>query len=140
MSAENETIVRRFFDEVCNDRQLDVADELFVPDHVYHDPQIPGTQPGPEGMKQTIGTYQLAFPDAHWEVVEMLSAGDRVVTRWIGSGTHGGELMGIAPTGREVSVPGHWIHHVEDGRIVESWNVWDTLGILQQLGVVPSPG
>ncbi|MDX6380110.1 MAG: hypothetical protein QOI57_1134, partial [Rubrobacteraceae bacterium] len=50
MSAENETIVRRFFDEVCNDRQLDVADELFVPDHVYHDPQIPGTQPGPEGM------------------------------------------------------------------------------------------
>ena len=138
-TEENEAIVRRFFDEVCNGRQLDVADELFAPDHASHDPQIPGVQPGPEGMKQVIATYQQAFPDAHWEVVEMFSTGDRVVTRWIGSGTHGAELMGIAPTGMKVRVAGHWIHHIEDGRIVESWNVWDVLGMLQQLDVVPPP-
>jgi steroid delta-isomerase-like uncharacterized protein len=141
MSAEdNKTIVRRFFDEVCNARNLNVADELFAANHIYHDPSVPGAELGPDGMKQTISAYQRAFNDAHWAVEETIAAGeDKVVTRWTGKGTHTAELQGISPTGKKVTVPGIWIHRIAGGKIVESWNVWDTLGMLQQLGVVPPP-
>jgi steroid delta-isomerase-like uncharacterized protein len=143
MSAEeNKALAKRFFDDVCNARKLHVADELFSAGHTYTDPAIPGIPPGPEGQKVLIGTYQTAFPDAHWEVEEMLAAGDKVVTRWIGSGTHKAVLQGnppIPPTGKKVRVTGVWIHRISGGKIVETWNHWDMLGMLQQLGVIPSP-
>ena len=126
---QNKTLIRRFFDEICNGRKLTVADESFAKNHVYNDPQIPGAGRGPEGMKQVISTYQTAFPDAHWGVVEMFDAeNDLVVTRWIGSGTQKLELEGI------------YIHRIAGNKIVESWTVWDTLGMLQQLGVAPAIG
>ena len=141
MSAqENKVLVQRFFEEVCNARKLSMADELFSAEHIYQDPSIPGVPPGPVGMKQTIAVYQTSFPDVFWRVNEMLAADDKVVTRWTGSGTHQAELPGhppIPPTGRKVSVDGVWIHRIAGGKIVESWNVWDTLGMLQQLSVVP---
>ncbi len=85
--------------------------------------------------------HQTGFGDAKWTVHEVLDAGsDTVVTRWTGSGTHTGELLGIAPTGKSVNVDGIWIHRIADGKIVETWNVWDTLGMLQQLGVAPKLG
>lgn len=144
MSTEdNKAIVQRFFDEVCNARKLDVADELFSADHSYHDPSIPGVPPGPLGMKQTMAVYQTGFPDVFWRVDEMLVADDKVVTRWTGIGTHTAELPGtppIPPTGKKAAVSGVWIHQVAGGKIVASWNVWDTLGMLQQLGVVPALG
>ena len=132
-------LVKRFFDEVCNGRKLDVADQLFSATHVYHDPQSP-TGPGPQGMNQVIAAYHQGFADAHWTIDEMIPAGEgTVVTRWTGSGTHSGELLGIAPTRKPVKVPGIWIHRIAAGKIVESWNCWDTLGMLQQLGAVPKP-
>ncbi len=134
---QNETIIRRFFDEICNQRNLALADELFSANHAYHDPQIPA-EPGPEGIRQVISTYQTAFPDAHWHVEEMFAAGDVIVTRWKGTGTHKKELNGIPPTGKYVHVDGIWIHRLKDGKVVESWNVWDTLGLMQKLGVVPT--
>jgi len=134
---QNKTIVRRFFDEVCNGRKLSVADELFAVNHVYHDPSVPEAGNGPEGVKQVVATYQTAFPDAHWGVEEMIAAeNDLVVTRWRGRGTHKLDLQGIPPTGKQVSVPGIFIHRIANDRIAESWVVWDTLGMLQQLGVV----
>ncbi|MCI0528530.1 MAG: ester cyclase, partial [Nitrospira sp.] len=78
---------------------------------------------------------------ARWVVEEMIAAGeDKVVTRWRGEGTHTGELQGIAATRKRVRAPGIWIHRIADGKIVESWNVWDALGMLQQLGVIPAMG
>src|SRR5437868_12403058 len=100
---QNKMLVRRFFDEMCNQRMLNVADELFAENHVYHDPQTP-TEPGPGGMKQVISTYQTAFPDAHWEVLETITADNNIVTRWQGSGTQKTELLGIPPTGKSVRV------------------------------------
>jgi steroid delta-isomerase-like uncharacterized protein len=138
--SPNKTIAKRFFDEVCNGRKLDAADEIFADAHIYHDPSSPGIGAGPEGMKQLISTYQAAFPDAHWTVDEMLEANDRVITRWTGTGMHRGALAGLAPTGRPVAVAGIWIHRIAGGRIVESWNSWDTLGMLTQLGAVPAFG
>ena len=139
-TQDPQTLVRRFFEELCNARQLAVADELFAVDHRYHDPSSPGIAPGPAGMRQLLATYHDAFPDAHWTVEEMLTAGDTVVTRWIAQGTNDAELLGMPPTGKAVSVPGIWIHRVQDGQIVQSWNVWDTLGMLQQMEIVPRLG
>ena len=133
---QNKNLVRRFFDEMCNQRKLNIADELFASNHKYHDPQTPSGS-GPEGMKQVISTYQTAFPDAHWHVVETISSDNDIVTRWRATGTQKMELNGIPPTGKSVEVQGIWIHRFSNDKITESWNVWDTLGMLQQLGVVP---
>jgi hypothetical protein len=100
---------------------LGVADEIFAPDHSYHDPASPMIGPGPEGQKQLIGMYIPAYPDLHHAVEDQIAEGDTVVTRWTGTGTHQGDLLGMAPTGKEAKVMG-------------IWNVWDTLGMLQQLG------
>jgi steroid delta-isomerase-like uncharacterized protein len=108
--------------------------------NTYHDPSSPGIGPGPAGMKQLISTYQNAFVDAHWFVDETLTAGDTVITRWTARATQTDELQGIPATGKKVEVPGIWIHRIAGGKIVESWNVWDTLGMLQQMGVVPALG
>ena len=140
MSTENKALVNRFFEEVCNGRKLGVADEIFAAKHTYHDPSSPWVGLGPEGMKQLTAAYQNAFGDAHWSTDETLTAGDTVITRWTGSGTHSGDLQGIAPTGKKVNVKGIWIQRIAGGKIVESWNAWDTLGMLQQLGVVPALG
>jgi steroid delta-isomerase-like uncharacterized protein len=136
---QNQAVVRRFFDEMCNQRKLNIADELFSSNHVYNDPQAP-TGPGPDGVKQVISAYQTGFPDAHWHVLDTIVQDNIVVTRWKGTGTHKNELNGIPPTGKTVAVLGTWIHRFEGNKIVESWNAWDTLGMLQQLGVVPMVG
>jgi ketosteroid isomerase-like protein len=131
---------RRFVDEVCNGRKLAVADELFAADHRYHDPGSPWAGEGPAGIKDVIGVYHSGVKDARWDVHEITATGDTVVLRWTGSGTHTGELLGIAPTNRKVRVDGIWMFRIADGMIAESWNCWDTLGMLQQLGVVPQLG
>jgi steroid delta-isomerase-like uncharacterized protein len=137
-SEQNQSIVRRFFDEMCNGRKLALADEIYSTNHVLHDPSSP-VGPGPQGLKDLVGLYQRAFPDARWTVDELFTAnGERVVVQWTGSGTQNGELMGIAPTRKSVRVTGTWVFKITGGKIVESWNHWDCLGMLQQLGVVPS--
>jgi steroid delta-isomerase-like uncharacterized protein len=133
-------LARRFIDEVCNGRKLGVADELFSGDHAYRDPGSPWAGKGPAGMKDVIGVYHRGVKDARWDVHSMIETGDIVVMRWTGSGTHTGELLGIPPTNRKVRVDGIWMFRVAGGKIVESWNCWDTLGMLQQLGVVPQLG
>jgi steroid delta-isomerase-like uncharacterized protein len=135
-------LVRRFFIEVCNGRRLDVADELFAADHLYHDPSIPGVAAGPAGITQQPGPvvpYQKAVSDAHWHIEGLLVEGDTVVTRWVGRGVQDGDLPGIPATKRRVEVPGIWVQRIAGGKIAESWQVWDTLVMLQQLGVIPSP-
>ena len=140
-AEQNKAIVHRFVDEVCNERKLAIADQLFTADHVYHDPSIPDAGRGPAGMKQVVSTYQTAFPDAHWAVEDVLAAEkDIVVTRWRGRGTHKLELQGIPATGKKVDVAGIYIQRLVNNQIAETWVVWDTLGMLQQLGVVPEMG
>jgi steroid delta-isomerase-like uncharacterized protein len=138
MSVENERLARRFFEELCNERKLEVADEILTADSLYHDPQSPPSEPGPEGVKETVRIYQETL-DGHWNVHEVIATDDRVVTRWTGTGVHQAELMGIPPTGREISVEAISIMRVQDGRIAEHWCTWDTLGLLQQIGAVPAP-
>lgn len=137
MSADNETLVRRFFEEFCNERRADVADEVIAADYVSHGPQAPPAE-GPDGVRERVGLYQDAV-DGHWNVQEIMSVGDRVVVRWIGTGTHRGELMGIDPTGKPISVEAISIFRIANRKIAEEWTVWDALGLLQQAGAVPAP-
>jgi steroid delta-isomerase-like uncharacterized protein len=137
MSAENEQLVSRFFEEFCNGRRAEVADEIIAADYVSHGPQAPPAN-GPDGVKERVGLYQDAV-DGHWDVQEIYSAGERVVARWIGRGTHRGELMGVAPTGATIAVDAISIFRITDGKISEEWTVWDALGLLQQVGAVPVP-
>lgn len=81
--------------------------------------------------------YRSAYPDTHFTVEDQIAEGDKVVTRWTGRGTHQGELMGVAPTGNEVTVRGIEIDRIVGGRIEETWVNYDTSGMMQQLGVVP---
>src|SRR5689334_14738792 len=119
MSAENEAVVRRFYDEMNNDRKLELSAEPFTADHKMHDPQVP-TPDGADGMTATVRVYQEAV-NAHWQIEEMFSAGDRVVVRWIGSGTHVGELNGIPATGKDLRVDAITIHRMAGGKIAETW-------------------
>ena len=111
----------------------------FSPLIVGHDPASPEDIRGPDGVKEFASMFRNAFPDEQLSVEEQVVEGDMVVTRWIASGTHQGELMGIAPTGNRVTVAGTSVERVVDGKIEETWDNYDALGMMQQIGAIPSP-
>jgi steroid delta-isomerase-like uncharacterized protein len=135
MSKENEALVRRYVEEVYNQRKLEVVDEIFAPEFTLHDPDLPGGARGPEGIKRIVETFVGGFPDLQVTLEDELSSADKVVTRWTSRGTHQGELMGIAPTGKRIDVTAVGIWRVANGKIAEAWLVYDAFGMLQQLGV-----
>jgi steroid delta-isomerase-like uncharacterized protein len=132
--AEIRDIVERFTDQAWNGGDLDLIDELFGADYVGHDAPRPEPVRGPEGMKDFLRMYHGAFSDAHITLDDVIIKDDKVVTRWTGTGTHDGNLMGIPPTGKAVSFTGIRIFRVADGKIVEGWVDWDTFGLMRQLG------
>jgi steroid delta-isomerase-like uncharacterized protein len=140
MSArENKAIARRADEELFDRGNLDVVDELFALNFVYHDPASGEDWHGPESVKQYATMLRAAFPDLHYSVEDQIAEGDKVVTRYTASGTHQSELMEIAPTGNRVEITGISITRIEDGKIEEIWENYDTLGMMQQLGVVTLP-
>ena len=138
MSEENKAIVRRALEEMFGQWNLAVADEIYDKDFVGH--AAPEEIRGPEGIKQFVSMNRSAFPDLQFTIEDQIAEGDKVVTRWTARGTHKGELMGIAPTGKQVAFTGITISRIVDGKAVEGWVNRDALGMLQQLGAVPAPG
>jgi len=138
MAEKHEVTVRKLFDDVWNKGNLKVYDEICTPDFVNNDPMNPVR--GLEAAKGVVKKYRAAFPDCRIDVDEIFSTGDKVVTRWRYSGTHHGQLEGIAPTGRRVNGTGITILRFSGDLIREAYVNWDALGMLQQLGVVTLPG
>jgi len=138
MSDQNKAAARRVF-EAWEQGDLDALDDLVAADAIDHDPYNPHANEGREGFKKTIAMYREAFPDLHFEIEDQIAEGDKVVTRWAGTGTHEGTLMGMEPTGTRATTRGIGIDRFEDGKIVESWNSWDTLGMMQNIGAIPEP-
>ena len=134
---EHKALFRRFIDEVWNNGNLAVADELFAPDAFT--PSAPQLPPGRAGVKVIVTLWRTAFPDFHMTIEDLIAEGDKVVARFTETGTHQGEFMGIAPTGRPMSVTEIGILRLVDGKVVESWYEVDMLGLMQQLGVFPPP-
>ena len=138
MSESNKTILRRFFEELFNTGDLSVADEIVGVNYVNHD-AVPGETPGREGLKAFVTHIRTAFPDIHFTIEDQIAEGDNVVTRWTVTGTQQGEFASVPATGKSVRVKAINIHRVTGGQIHEAWLNWDALGMMQQLGVVPTP-
>jgi len=135
----NKTSLRRFYDEVFNKKNRAAIGEFIAPKQVDH-AAPPGTPGGIEGAKQTLTMYLTAFPDLHFTVEDIIAEGDKVVARLTIRGTQQGAFMGIAPTGKQVTVTAIDINRIVDDKSLEHWLEMDTLGLLQQLGVIPAPG
>jgi predicted ester cyclase len=139
MSSEtelNKSVIRRFVEEVQNNKNWDVYDELNDPEFVNSAP--PGIPSDREGGKIYLGAFLNAFPDCRFTVDDMIAEGDQVVTKKTFTGTHEGEFAGIPPTRKRVTLQFVDIMRVRDGRIVEHWLSMDQLSFMQQLGVIPT--
>jgi steroid delta-isomerase-like uncharacterized protein len=136
-TESNKAVIRRFIREVINEDRMDRADDLVVEDFVELDP-LPGQRQGREGLKEVLRTMRAAFPDMHWVVHEMVAEGDTVVTRFSWTGTHRGAFLGVPATGRRVDVKGVVMDELVGGKMSRSRLLMDSLGMMQQLGVVPS--
>ena len=138
MSAEeNKALVSRFVEEFWNEGNISAADELMAVDAEIHMPT--GEMVDLAGLKSFAGTFRGSFPDWHSTVEELIAEGDRVAELWTGRGTHRGELQGIPPTGKRVEVPGSVFYRIVDGKIVEFRGQLDMMGLMRQLGAIPSP-
>lgn len=138
MSEQNKQLVRRIYEDVRSEGNLDLVDELLSPDYVGHDPTaMPEEVHGPSGFKeQTVG-YRSAFPDLRFTIEALVAEGDEVVARWTARGTHRGSMEGEEPTGNEISVSGFGSWRIEDDRIAEHWGVIDLMGLLRGIGALP---
>ena len=138
-TEESKEIVRRVNDEVWSKGQLDVIDELIADEFVATVIGAPEQIRGPQGFREFVVMYRTAFPDLRITVDEQVAEGETVVTRWTATGTNEGELMGIPATGKQATTAGININRISGGKLVEGWGLFDQLGLLQQIGAVPTP-
>ena len=137
MSEENKALVRRWFEEVWTEGREASIDALMAPNCIVHG--LGEEMRGPQGFKPFHSAYRNAFPDVRIDVEHMVAEGDVVAARWSGSGTHRGNGLGLPATGRQARLSGMTFVRIQNGKLVEGWNVFDRLGMLQQLGLVNLP-
>ena len=137
---ENKATSRRFYEELFNRGNLAAAEEIVTADFVLHDPNIPEQPRGPDGLKRFVAMYRDIFPDIEFTVEDQVAEGENTATRWVARGTHRGELMGIAPTGKRVEVRAFTLHRFSGGKIAEDWAHYEALDVVRQLGVVLDRG
>jgi steroid delta-isomerase-like uncharacterized protein len=135
---ENKATIRSWVEEAWNKGNMAIADNMYTATYVLHDAS--GPIDGPTGLAQFIAMFRMAFPDLHMTIEDQITEGDKVAWRFTVRGTHHGEFMGISPTGKPVTVTGTVISRFVDGKWQEDWSNFDALGMLQQLGVIPSMG
>jgi steroid delta-isomerase-like uncharacterized protein len=134
MSEQNKTLARRWFEDLFSRGDLDTANQILSADFVDHLPRE--EERGIEELKHYVSSYRTAFPDIQDTVEEIVAEGDKVVVRWRSRGTHQGEFMGVAPTGREVAFTGMRLFRIAENKIAESWVNIDERGLQEQLGAV----
>jgi len=133
---QNKAIVRRAIEEGWNPANLAVIDELYAADFIFHQ-ESGDAMRGLGSFKTWITTIHSAFPDIRYQIEAMYAEGDKVATRYTVRGTHQGDFRGLPATGRSFDLTGHLIHRVVDGKKTEGWGIWDTLGLMIRLGVIP---
>lgn len=138
MATDIASQVRQGFDEIWHKGNLGVIDEDCSPDFVLHD--VASGDVGREGFKQHVRTFRGAFPDIHYRLDEVIVSGDLVTIRWTCEGTHRGELLGMAPTGRGISTTGLILIRLDGEKLREMWSQWDVFGMMRQLGAAPQLG
>lgn len=137
-TATNKAIVSRYMEQVWNNGRLDLMEEVMDEDAFEHGlPQLPGMN-GRDSLTAIIGGIRSSLPDVQITLHELIAEGDKVVTQWTMTATHQGELMGVPATGKQLTNTGATIYRLADARIVEISNFADNLGLMQQLGVIPT--
>jgi steroid delta-isomerase-like uncharacterized protein len=137
-TEENKAVSRRFHEAIAKGNTQALQKE-FAPNYVAHFPGIPVPLDS-EGFNQLVNVFASGFPDSHFDFDDEFAVGDKVVTRFTYHAVHSGEFQGIPPTGKQVAMTGITILRLADGKIVENTVELDQLGLLQQLGAVPTPG
>lgn len=137
MSENNKSRIREFIDRVLTAGEIDATGDYFHSDMVEEVP-FPGQGPGLDGLKETLIRIRRAFPDSQWKVEEQIAEGDKVLTRFLWSGTHEGEFLGIPATNRAIQVWEMVIDRFEDRKVKSTRILLDTLSMMQQLGVLPA--
>jgi steroid delta-isomerase-like uncharacterized protein len=140
IEEEGKALFHRWFAEAWNKGNYEVAKEIIGETFTVHGAGGQPVQQGQDGVIGLIKEWRTAFPDGKMIIHDVIAEGDRVVARMTWEGTHEGPFYGIAPTGRKVSVTSIGIDRVENGRIVEGWGELDMLGMMRQLGQIPTPG
>jgi steroid delta-isomerase-like uncharacterized protein len=140
MTSSNIHVARRWFEEMWNQGRAELIPELLAPDAPIYDVGAPGdVRRGPEGFRPVYEKLRGAFPDIHFTIEEAIGERDLVALRWTARATHRGPQLGFAPTNSPMTVGGMGFARVRDGKVVEAWNTWDMMGLLQQLGRVSQP-
>ncbi|MGI8968828.1 MAG: ester cyclase [Chloroflexota bacterium] len=138
---DNIDLIRRFYAEIFNNGNLAVADEIIAAEFVEHIPQpMPGSRStkGPEAIRSFASMFRGAIPDLHVSIDDVIAAGDKVVTRVTWEGTQRGPLFGADPTGKRLRFTGIDIVRIDGGKLVEHWGQVDVLGVLSELGFLPT--
>jgi steroid delta-isomerase-like uncharacterized protein len=135
--TDNKDIVRRFVEAAQTRHDLTAVDTMMSPDFVDHSVP-PGLPPDRDGVKMQFTMFFSALPDLRAVIHEQIAEGDKVMTRKSLRGTHRGDLFGVPPTGKSISIEVIDILHVRDGKITDHWNLVDQLGLMRQLGAIPS--
>jgi steroid delta-isomerase-like uncharacterized protein len=137
MSDDYKARIREFMDRVLTRGEINATDDYFHRDVVEEVP-FPGQGPGLDGLKETLIHLRRAFPDSQWRVEEQIAEDNSVLTRFLWSGTHEGEFLGIPATNRVIHVWGMVIDRFEDRKVTSTRILLDTWSLMQQLGVVPA--
>jgi steroid delta-isomerase-like uncharacterized protein len=140
MSAENKTLARRAVDELWTKGNMAAVDQLYSDSCVFHDLGSPEDIRGREGLKQFARMFRTAFPDLQCTIEDLVAEGDTVALRWVSRGTHKGDLTGVAPTGKQVTIRGIQMQRISNGRIEEEWTAFNTLSTFQEIGALPPLG
>jgi steroid delta-isomerase-like uncharacterized protein len=138
-TTDNKRIVEEFISDLFTKGDLTAVDRYLDPNFINHDPPLPGSAAGGEGMRQASEVFRQAFPDWRSDVQQMIAEGDLVAEHFVAHGTHRGSVMGEPPTGQHVVLRGINIFRMAGDKIIERWGRLDDLGMLQQLGLVPEP-
>jgi steroid delta-isomerase-like uncharacterized protein len=136
VSQANKDLVMRMEEELFNNRNLAALDQFLSKRYVLRT-AAEGAPNDRQAVRDAIAGYLEGFPDLHISVDELVAEGDRVVGRFTFTGTHRGDLFGIPPSGRRISVRQIAIYRIEDGKVVEEWEISDQLGLMQQVGAMP---
>ena len=139
MSEANKQLMRRWFDEVWNQRRESAIDEMFATHGKgHHFPETGGVFRGPDELKPVYRSFCSAFPDLRVTVEDVISEGSKVAVRWSATMTHLGDGLGMPPTGKKATLPGSSFAVIVEGKMIEAWNFIDMGHLYQQLGVQPA--
>jgi len=138
VEEQNKVLIRNFFEE-WNNRNIDILNEMYAPEAKYHHPSLGPASVSFEEAFEGIKMFWQAFPDLTVTIEELIAERNKVVVRIIGRGTHQGDLGGIPATGNKTEADAIEIFHVENGKIIEAWEISDRLGLMQQLGMELKP-